>query len=105
MLSSKFEIKKEFDEAPKMVKLDHPGIPCCGFECPNGYVQFFHKTGASADPANIFLLCSNSKMGCTQKMYLAYGTTNCMDCNKLIKKVFTVSSTFEDVTNLLLFLG
>lgn len=87
MISTKFEVKKEFNEAPKMVKMDHPGIPCCGFDCDKGYVQLYRKTDMPITPTSIFLLCSNSKMGCNQKMYLAYGNTNCMECNKLIKQV------------------
>lgn len=87
MMSNKFEIKKEFEEAPKMVKMDHPSIPCCGFDCDRGYVQMYRKPDMPITAGTCFLRCSNSQYGCNQKMYLAYGTSNCMECKNLIKKV------------------
>ena len=87
MFSSKFEIKKESDESPKMVKMDHPGMQCFGFDCDKGWVQFFRKPDMPISPGSVFLLCSNSRFGCNQKMYIAYGSTTCMECNKIIAQV------------------
>lgn len=92
MISNKFEVTQESKVKPKMIKVEHPPIPCCGHRCEKGYVQLYTQPDVDISLGTCFLRCSNSQHGCNQKMYLAYGSTTCMDCKMVIKKVtnFTI---------------
>ena len=87
MSSNKFEIKNEFELAPRMVKVDHPYIPCPGWQCDRGYLTMYAKPNTPLTPTTTFLRCSNSQDGCGQKTYISYGNNNCMECKTNITKV------------------
>ena len=93
MSDSAFKITN--NNKPVLVKLDHSGLPCCGFDCFNGYVTIHHPSNEPLTPENAKLLCSNSTIGCVQRMFFAFGTTKCMECNILIAKVSTYCLLFR----------